>query len=184
MAKDFGYEDLSKKAESYEICFVPDNDYRGFLKRKRPELEAVLSGGKFLDTAGNIIGEHEGYPFYTIGQRKGLKIAMGKPVYVTEIHPESNTVVLGDLDDLVRNGMLVGKVNWMKYADLQDGIEVVTKVRYRDMGTLSTLHGSNDLVEVQFLANVRGIAPGQSAVFYEGDDVIGGGIIQSGQILS
>jgi tRNA-specific 2-thiouridylase len=134
MAKDFGYEDLSKKAESYEICFVPDNDYRGFLKRKRPELEAQVSGGQFVDIAGNVIGVHEGYPFYTIGQRKGLNIAMGRPVYVTEIHPETNTVVLGDVEDLVRNGMHVGKVNWLKYDSLPEGLEVVTKVRYRDVG--------------------------------------------------
>ena len=179
MAKDFGYDDLSKKAESYEICFVPDNDYRGFLKRKRPELEAQVAGGKFVDTTGNIIGEHEGYPFYTIGQRKGLKLAMGRPVYVTAIHPDSNTVVLGDVEDLVRNSMYVAKVNWMKYDSLPEGMEVVTKVRYRDMGTLSTLHSNGLFTEVQFLANVKGIAPGQSAVFYEGDDVVGGGIIQT-----
>jgi tRNA-specific 2-thiouridylase len=183
MAKDFGYDDLSKKGESYEICFVPDNDYRGFLRRKRPGLEAAVTGGKFLDTAGNIIGEHEGYPFYTIGQRKGLGIAMGRPVYVTEIRPESNTVVLGDVDDLVRNGMLVGKLNWMKYESVPEGLEVVTKVRYRDNGVLSTLHGIDQLTEVHFLANVKGIAPGQSAVFYDGDDVVGGGIIQRGYSL-
>ncbi len=184
MAKEFGYDDLSKKAESYEICFVPDNDYRGFLKRKRPELEAQVAGGNFVDTSGNVIGAHEGYPFYTIGQRKGLNIAMGRPVYVTEIHPETNTVVLGDVDDLVRNGMHVGKVNWLKYASLPDGMEVVTKVRYRDAGTLSTLHEAGQLVDVEFHAHVKGVAPGQSAVFYEGDDVIGGGIIQRGYSLS
>jgi tRNA-specific 2-thiouridylase len=180
MAKDFGYDDLSKKAESYEICFVPDNDYRGFLKRRVPTLEKEVAGGKFVDTAGNVIGEHEGYPFYTVGQRKGLRIAMGRPVYVTEIHPETNTVVLGDVDDLVRNSMYVARVNWLKYATLPEGMEVNTKVRYRDNGTLSTLHGADQMVEVRFLANVKGIAPGQSAVFYEGDDVIGGGIIQGG----
>ncbi len=183
MAKDFGYDDLSKKAESYEICFVPDNDYRGFLKRKRPELESQVAGGKFVDTSGNILGEHEGYPFYTIGQRKGLKIAMGRPVYVTDINPDTNTVVLGDVEDLVRNSMIVGRVNWMKYPVLPEGLEVVTKVRYRDIGTLSIIHASDHLTEIQFLANVKGIAPGQSAVFYEGDDVVGGGIIQSGHSL-
>lgn len=184
LAKEFGYDDLSRKAESYEICFVPDNDYRGFLKRRKPELEVQVAGGKFVDTAGNVVGEHEGYPFFTVGQRKGLGIAMGRPVYVTEIHPDTNTVVLGDLDDLVRNGMRVGKVNWMKYPSLPEGLEVVTKVRYRDMGTLSTLHGSDQLVDVHFMANVRGVAPGQSGVFYEGDDVVGGGIIQSGYSTS
>ncbi len=180
MAKDFGYDELSKKAESYEICFVPDNDYRGFLKRRIPALEHQVSGGRFVDTEGNVLGQHEGYPFYTVGQRKGLKIALGKPMYVTEILPETNTVILGDADDLVRNGMHVAKLNWMKYAGLPEGMEVVAKVRYRDSGTLATLHGTNDHVDVMFHANVRGIAPGQSAVFYEGDDVIGGGIIQSG----
>lgn len=184
MAKDFGYDDLSKKAESYEICFVPDNDYRGFLKRRRPGLEDAVAGGKFIDVSGNVIGEHEGYPFYTVGQRKGLKIAMGRPVYVTEIRPETNVVVLGDVEDLVRNSMLVGKANWLKYTGIPEGLEVVTKIRYRDDGTLSTIHGTDSLVEVQFLANVKGIAPGQSAVFYEGDDVIGGGIIQGGHNLS
>lgn len=180
MAKDFGYDDLSKKSESYEICFVPDNDYRGFLKRRVEGLEAQVAGGTFKDVQGNVLGEHEGYPFFTIGQRKGLGIALGKPMFVVDIQPESNTVVLGDVADLMRNGMRVGKVNWMKYPQLPADMEVVTKVRYRDMGTLSTLDGTDNAVDVHFMANVRGIAPGQSAVFYEGDDVIGGGIIQRG----
>ena len=180
MAKDYGYDDLSKKSESYEICFVPDDDYRGFLKRRVPDLEARVAGGKFKDTDGNVIGEHIGYPFYTIGQRKGLGIAFGRPVYVTDIQPDENVVVLGDVADLMRNGMQVGKVNSMKYADLPIQKEVVTKVRYRDAGALSTLEETAGVVDVHFLANVKGIAPGQSAVFYEGDDVLGGGIIQSG----
>jgi tRNA-specific 2-thiouridylase len=180
MAKDFGYDDLSKKSESYEICFVPDDDYRGFLKRRVPELEARVAGGKFKDTDGNVIGEHIGYPFYTIGQRKGLGIAFGKPVYVTDIQPDENVVVLGDVADLMRNGMRVGKVNWMKYPSMPRDKEIVTKVRYRDRGALSILEGTDDVVDVHFQANVKGIAPGQSAVFYEGDDVVGGGIIQNG----
>lgn len=180
MAKDFGYDDLSKKSESYEICFVPDDDYRGFLKRRVPGLEAKVAGGKFKDPDGNVIGEHIGYPFYTIGQRKGLGVAFGRPMYVVDIQPDENVVVLGDVADLMRNGMKVGKVNWMKYPSLPIDNEVVTKVRYRDSGALSTLVGSDDAVDVHFQANVKGIAPGQSAVFYEDDDVIGGGIIQSG----
>lgn len=182
LAADFGYIDLSKKAESYEICFVPDNDYRGFLKRQVPELEARVDGGQFVNTQGEVIGQHQGYPFYTIGQRKGLGVAFGQPMYVTEIRPETNTVVLGEVDELIRNGMRVGQVNLMKYAELPEGIEAVTKVRYRDAGTLSRLsQSSGDQVEVEFYANVRGIAPGQSAVFYDGEDVIGGGIIYRGQ---
>ena len=177
MAYDWGYTDLSKKGESYEICFVPDNDYRGFLKRKVEGLEEKVAGGSFIDPSGNVIGQHQGYPFYTIGQRKGLGMAFGEPMYVTEIRPESNTVVLGKEKDLVRNGMTVGQVNRMKYEQLPDGLEVVTKVRYKDLGTLSNLHNSGSDVKVSFLANVKGVAPGQSAVFYEGDDVVGGGVI-------
>ena len=179
IAFDAGYTDLSKKAESYEICFVPDNDYRGFLKRRVPNLEASVAGGTFVDTKGNVLGTHQGYPFFTIGQRKGLGMAFGQPMYVTEIRPETNTVVLGTVDELVRNGMRVYQVNSMKYEQIPENLEVVTKVRYKDRGTLSKLRNVEDKVEVEFFANVGGVAPGQSAVFFEGDDVIGGGIIHS-----
>ena len=180
MAFDWGYTDLAKKGESYEICFVPDNDYRGFLKRRVEGLEEKVAGGDFVDGKGTILGKHKGYPFFTIGQRKGLGIALGEPMYVTEIRPESNTVVLGRVEELVKNGMQVGKVNIMKYDQVPDGLEAVTRIRYHDKGTLSTLRHRGDQVDVSFLANVSGVAPGQSAVFYEGDDVIGGGIIMGG----
>ncbi len=180
MAAERGWLELSKKAESYEICFVPDNDYRNFLRRRVPDLDKRVGSGPFVDTQGNFLGMHQGYPFYTIGQRKGLGIALGEPMYVTEIRPETNTVVLGREKDLLRNGMRVGKVNLMKYEQLpEQGLELVTKVRYRDAGTWSTVLPAGQDVDVRFLANVKGIAPGQSAVFYEGDDVVGGGIIQS-----
>ena len=178
MAHDFGYPELAKKSESYEICFVPDNDYRGFLKRKVEGLEEKVSGGFFVDKTGKILGQHKGYPFYTIGQRKGLDIALGKPAFVTQIDPETNTVVLGDEEDLDRAEMSVGKINWIKYDGLQNGIEAITKIRYKDKGALSELQADGTDVAVQFYEPVKGIAPGQSAVFYEGDDVIGGGIIQ------
>ncbi len=178
MAFDWGYTDLSKKGESYEICFVPDNDYRRFLKRRVDGLEETVEGGEFVSVDGRPLGKHQGYPFYTIGQRKGLGIAFGEPMYVTEIRPETNTVVLGRVDDLVRNGMTVGQVNLQKYDRIPDELETVTKIRYKDAGALSQLtQTADDQVEVAFLANVRGVAPGQSAVFYEGDDVVGGGII-------
>jgi len=181
MAADRGYDELAKKAESYEICFVPDNDYRGFLKRRLPDLEASVKGGKYVDTQGAVIGEHDGYPFYTIGQRKGLGMAFGEPMYVTEIRPDDNTVVLGRVDDLMRQGMYVRKLNWMKYDALPEGKELITQIRYNDRGTLATAAISdNDEVKVEFLANVRGVAPGQSAVFYEGEDVVGGGLIHRG----
>jgi len=176
MAKDWGYEALSKKAESYEICFVPDNDYRGFLKRRVDGLEESVKGGSFVDKDGNLLGIHDGYPFYTIGQRK-LGQAFGKPMYVTEIHPASNTVVLGEVDQLMRNGMMVNQINTMKYLKIPEGMELTTQVRYNDPGTLASVKHVGNELEVDFYANVRGIAPGQSAVFYEGDDVVGGGII-------
>jgi tRNA-specific 2-thiouridylase len=99
MAMDYGYPELATKSESYEICFVPDNDYRGFLKKRVPGLEAKVEGGPFVDKTGKILGTHRGYPFYTSGQRKGLDIAFGRPVYVTGIVPETNTIVLGEEDD-------------------------------------------------------------------------------------
>lgn len=177
MAEDFGYPELAKKAESYEICFVPDNDYRGFLKRRVDGLEEKLKDGLFIDKEGKILGRHQGYPFYTIGQRKGL-IALGHPVYVTHINPETNTVTLGDEADLNRSQMMVGKLNWLKYDGITEGMEAITKIRYKDPGSLSTLHTADNGLSVRFYEPVKGIAPGQSAVFYEGDHVIGGGIIQ------
>ncbi|MGZ8537733.1 MAG: tRNA 2-thiouridine(34) synthase MnmA [Flavisolibacter sp.] len=178
MAHDFGYPELATKSESYEICFVPDNDYRGFLKRKVDGLEEKVAGGHFVDKQGNILGKHKGYPFYTIGQRKGLDITFGKPAYVTAIDPNTNTVVLGDEEDLVKREMKVGKINWIKYPGFDEPMEVITRIRYKDKGSLSTIQLSDTGVNVQFFENAKGIAPGQSAVFYEGDDVIGGGIIQ------
>ena len=183
MCADWGYNDLSKKPESYEICFVPDNDYRGFLKRRMPDLEAKVAGGNFVNQNGKVLGKHNGYPFFTVGQRKGLGIAFGIPMFVTEIRPETNTVVLGEIDDLIKNTMEVYKLNPMKYAQIPDGMEAVSHIRYNDPGALSQITNiENDRLEVEFYANVRGVAPGQSAVFYEGDDVIGGGIITAGSL--
>ena len=185
MAADLGFDNLSKKAESYEICFVPDNDYRGFLKRRVAGLAEDVAGGTFVDRHGNILGKHDGYPFFTIGQRKGLGQAFGQPMYVSEIRPDTNTVVLGPLEDLVRNTMSVYKLNPMKYPDFPENQEFVTQIRYNDPGTLTTLERlGEDQLEVSFMANVRGVAPGQSAVFFEGDDLVGGGIIRkSGPML-
>ncbi|MEO5905197.1 MAG: tRNA methyl transferase PRC-barrel domain-containing protein, partial [Saprospiraceae bacterium] len=162
-----------------EICFVPDNDYRSFLRHRIPELAEKVRGGSYVNKEGKVIGKHDGYPFYTVGQRKGLGMAFQEPMFVSEIIPETNTIVLGREDDLIRNRMTVGGINLLKYNELPEGLETVTKIRYRDPGTVAELYQVNDnKVEVSFLANVRGIAPGQSAVFYEGDDVVGGGIIQ------
>ncbi|MEO9210097.1 MAG: tRNA methyl transferase PRC-barrel domain-containing protein, partial [Ginsengibacter sp.] len=157
-----------------------DNDYRGFLKRKVEGLEEKVAGGLFVDKTGKILGSHKGYPFYTIGQRKGLDIALGKPAFVTQIIPETNTIVLGDEEDLQRSEMNVRGINWIKYDGVTDGMEAITKIRYKDKGALANLYSIEGGVKVHFYQTVKGIAPGQSAVFYEGDDVIGGGIIQRG----
>lgn len=178
MATERGFVDLVNKSESYEICFVPDNDYRGFLKRRLPNLEEEVKGGNFVDTTGKIIGTHEGYPFYTVGQRKGLGKAFGFPAYVIEIRKEQNEVVIGHVEDLNRTGMWVGQLNLQKYASIPDeGLETVTKVRYKDAGTPGFISQEGGKIKVEFHGDVSGIAPGQAAVFYEGDDVIGGGWI-------
>ena len=110
MAVDMGFTELAKKNESYEICFIPDNDYRSFLKRNVPGIEEKLADGNFVGTDGRLLGKHNGYPFYTIGQRKGLEIALGEPMYVTEIKPETNTVILGRMEDLKTQEMWVRDV--------------------------------------------------------------------------
>lgn len=177
IAVDAGYSDIANKSESYEICFIPDNDYRSFLKRRVPDLEQKVANGNFVDTKGNVVGKHKGYPFYTIGQRKGLEVAFGEPMYVTEIIPETNTVVLGVQKDLEKKELLVRDPNIMKYVKLPDDFQAITKIRYKDPGKMSTINSEGDLLRVTFHEEVTGIAPGQSAVFYEGDDLVGGGFI-------
>ncbi|MBT7687686.1 MAG: tRNA 2-thiouridine(34) synthase MnmA, partial [Flavobacteriales bacterium] len=105
MALDQGFPELAKKNESYEICFVPDNDYRGFLSRRVEGLTDLLDGGDFVDASGTVIGKHKGFPFYTIGQRKGLGKAFGEPMFVTKIDPKTNTVTLGREDELLGHSM-------------------------------------------------------------------------------
>ncbi|MBS1616031.1 MAG: tRNA 2-thiouridine(34) synthase MnmA [Bacteroidetes bacterium] len=178
LAADMGYLELSKKSESYEICFVPDNDYRGFLKRRDSSLEARVEGGNYVLRDGTIVGKHRGYPFYTVGQRKGLDIALGRPVFVTKIIPETNTVVLGEAEELQAGVMWVSGLNMIKYPAIPDGMQAVTRIRYRDPGAACTLLHDEGRIRVDFEHAVSGIAPGQSAVFYEGEDVMGGGIIQ------
>jgi tRNA-specific 2-thiouridylase len=184
MVREMGYPNLASKGESYEICFIPDNDYRGFLKRRVEGLEEQVSGGAFVDSSGKVIGQHDGYPFFTVGQRKGLGKAFGEPMFVTEIRPESNTVVLGTLQELQRSGMVVRNVNLQKYASLSPGQEALVKIRYKDSGAMAQLFPEQDRIKgmrirVEFLGPVSAIAPGQSAVFFDGEDLIGGGHIES-----
>lgn len=178
LALQKGLFELVSKSESYEICFVPDNDYRGFLRRRVAGLEERVAGGAFVLETGEVVGSHEGYPFYTVGQRKGLGIALGYPVYVTEIQKETNRVVLGTFDELSRDGMYVKNLNLQKYPEIPFGkLDTLTKVRYNDLGNPAIIEQIGDIMKVYFGNGVNSIAPGQAAVFYEGDDMIGGGWI-------
>ena len=177
MALARGFVELVSKSESYEICFVPDNDYRGFLKRRVEGLQESVKGGNFVLEDGKVVGQHEGYPFYTVGQRKGLGIALGYPVFVVEIRKETNEVVLGTFDELSRDGMYVNQLVMGKYANLNERLDTLTKVRYNDPGSPAVIEQVGDTMKVFFGKGVHAIAPGQAAVFYEGDDVVGGGWI-------
>lgn len=179
IARVNGYDKLSKKRESFEICFIPDNDYRGFLKRRVPGLEERVEGGEFVDSKGNVLGKHRGYPFYTIGQRKGLEIALGEPMYVNKIDAKTNRVVLGPKEELSKQKMLVKKINWQKFTSIEDGMLVDVQIRHHDQGTPAKLFNDDGGLRVEFERGVSAITPGQSAVFFDGDDVIGGGFIHS-----
>ena len=177
MALARGYKALAEKNESYEICFIPDNDYRGFLKRRVDGLEAKVKGGDFITTDGKKIGSHDGYPFYTIGQRK-LGVSLGSnPTYVIGIDPEKNTVIVGTKEDLEKQIMYVRDVNYLKYNKIEDGMQLLVKVRYKHQGELATILNDGENLKVIFHKNVSGIAPGQSAVIYEGNDLVAGGFI-------
>ena len=177
MALDRGYKALAEKSESYEICFIPDNDYRGFLKRRVEGLEEKVKGGSFVTLDGKEIGKHDGYPFYTIGQRK-LGVSLGdNPTYVLDINPDTNTVVVGTKEDLKKQEMYVRNINFIKYDKIEDGMECLVKVRYKHKGEMATITNDGDNLKVLFHKKVEGIAPGQSAAIYEGNDLIAGGFI-------
>lgn len=177
MAKKEGFDYLVKKSESYDICFIPDNDYRKFLNNRIPELPEKIGEGNFI-YHGQIVGKHKGYPYYTIGQRKGLEVALGHPIYVKKIIPEKNEIILGDKEELAQQIIKVRNYNIIKYDRLPDNFQAVVKIRYKDPGKLATLQViDKDYIEIVFHEPVYAVAPGQSAVFYEGDDLVGGGFI-------
>ena len=166
MAMERGFVELVSKSESYEICFVPDNDYRGFLKRRVDGLEDSVKGGNFVLEDGTVVGQHEGYPFYTVGQRKGLGIALGYPVFVVEIRKVSNEVVLGTFDELSRDGMYVNQLVMGKYASLQgERFDTLTKVRYNDGGTPAVIEQAGDTMKVFFGKGVMPLLPGRLLYF-------------------
>ncbi|MDI6400888.1 tRNA 2-thiouridine(34) synthase MnmA [Balneolaceae bacterium ANBcel3] len=178
-ATDYELFNVAEKKDSYEICFVPDNDYRRFLKEKVDGLEDRVEGGNFVDKDGNIVGKHRGYPFYTIGQRRGLHLAMGKPVYVTAIDPETNTVTVGEADELVYSTAIARNIVMGKYSRVpQDNMPVNAAIRYNDTGRVGTLTQTGDNeIQVTFPSGRSAITPGQALVAYEGDDIIAGGWI-------
>ena len=180
MAEDFGLTKVATKPDSYEICFVPDDDYRRFLKDRVDGLEEEVSGGKIVDQDGNVVGEHEGYPFYTIGQRRGLDLAMGKPVYVTDINPDTNVITIGEKKDLISTTCKAREVNLVKYDRIPEKeMEVTGAIRYNDEGAIGYVSQTgDDEIEVTFPAGREAITPGQAVVCYEGNDVVAGGWIK------
>jgi len=156
------------KEESMEICFVPDNNYGKFLQRR----------GGSVDVHGHVLGQHDGIEFYTIGQRKGLGITTPKPVYVVELDPENNRVVVGDETALDRDEFIVDRCNWIPFDEPPEQFEVMAKIRYNHPGTMATvLPIDREKAKVKLHTPQRAITPGQAAVFYQDDLVVGGGWI-------
>jgi tRNA-uridine 2-sulfurtransferase len=165
------------KAESFEICFVTDNNYERFLKERLPGLAESVQGGEMI-LDGEVVGTHRGTPFYTIGQRRNLGIAKGKPLYVKSIDPVQNRVELGAEKSLYHRALVAGQVNLIKYDPIPAGVQLIARVRYRDNGAPAHVEQQPDgLLRVTFEEPRRAITPGQSVVLYEGEDLVGGGVI-------
>lgn len=180
MAADYGLARVADKPDSYEICFIPDDDYRGFLKRRTPGLEEQVADGDFVLADGTVVGRHDGYPFYTVGQRRGLGLALGFPTYVTRIDAETNTVTVGPRDELLGQTLTARQINFVKRPDLLDERPVTGQIRYNDAGApaLAWQTGDDEL-RVAFAEPRTAITPGQSVVLYEGDDLVAGGWIHA-----
>ena len=165
----------AERPESQEICFVPDNDYRAFLKAHGPE---SLQSGEIVMTDGKVVGKHDGIAFFTVGQRRHLGVAAGERLYVVRIEPDTNRVVLGKLPELQTSGMVVGDLNLFGKDERPFPWNVQVKIRYRSPFVPATLESPvHDQVRVVFAHPVTGVCPGQAAVFYDDDTVVGGGTI-------
>lgn len=166
----------AKKPDSMEICFVPDKDYAAFINRRT---NSKMPCGDFVDTDGNVIGKHKGIIHYTIGQRKGLGMTFGKPMFVVGINAEKNQIILGEKGSEFSNGLLAKNLNFIPFKTLDKPMRVNAKVRYSAKEAPATLTVENDTAKVVFDSPQRAVTPGQAVVFYEpdGDTVIGGGII-------
>lgn len=166
---------VANKPDSMEICFVPDGDYAGFIE---DNTDKKIEPGNFVNTKGKVIGRHKGITHYTIGQRKGLNLSMGHPVFVVEIRPETNEVVIGDNEEVFTRELVADRLNFMSRENFEDGMEVLAKIRYNHKGSVCRLyHEGDDQVRCVFNEPQRAVTPGQAVVFYEEDYVLGGGTI-------
>ena len=174
IAEDLGLY-VAHKPDSMEICFVPDQDYARFIEENSGE---KIPEGNFVTADGKIIGRHRGITHYTVGQRKGLNLSMGKPVFVLEIRPETNEVVIGDGTEVYSDRLICSDLNFMSVPDFPDDFPVVAKIRYNHRGTKAHVRRiGEDRAEVIFEEPVRAVTPGQAVVFYDGEYVAGGGTI-------
>lgn len=177
MAEEAGLM-VAHKPDSQDICFVPDNDYAGFISKEAPD--RVPPAGNFVDKDGNILGRHKGITHYTIGQRRGLEIAAGHRVFVTDIRTDTNEVVIGENEDIFTTEVVCDNVNFMSIEGLNPGeqIKVKAKIRYNHGGEFGTIEAlGDDRVICRFDKPVRAATPGQAMVFYDGEYVLGGGTI-------
>ncbi len=175
IARSLGLK-VADKVDSQEICFVPGNDYKAFLRSHLGETE--FHGGAIYDIDGNFIGEHGGIELFTIGQRKGLPGGSAQPRYVVDIDPETNRVIVGTAEDLVSEEFEIDRVNWVSRGISEEPIEGTVKIRYSHPGTSATLFPlSENRARVELHEPQKAVTPGQAAVFYDGDVVLGGGWI-------
>ncbi len=175
MAENLGLR-TAQKPDSQEICFIPDHDYAGFIEEETAG--NVPPPGNFVTKEGTILGRHKGITHYTIGQRKGLGIALGVPMFVTELRPETNEVVLGSNEETFGTVLYGDKLNFMSVPELEGKMEVTAKIRYNHKGAPCTIEkAGDDKVFCRFHEPVRAITPGQAVVFYDGNIVVGGGTI-------
>jgi tRNA-specific 2-thiouridylase len=174
LAAKAGLGDVASKPDSVEICFVPDGDHARLIRERRPHLQTA---GTVVDAAGNVLGEHDGYERFTIGQRKGLGVATDRKRYVLDIVPESRTVVLGDREDLLSGGLIATGVNWLIDEPAGD-LKCVAKIRYRNAGSPATVTVTREgEARLAFDSRQTAVTPGQAVVFYDGTRVLGGGWI-------
>jgi tRNA-uridine 2-sulfurtransferase len=173
MAADFGLA-VANKPESQDICFVPFKRYTEFIELYAPE---VLQPGPVVDRQGTVLGEHKGVALHTVGQRRGLGIAAGQPLFVTELVPETNTVVVGGRQDLLRSSCQLEEVNWISGSLPGEPLRAMAKARYRSQEVPCTVRTEGGGVFVDFDAPQRAITPGQALVVYDGEYVLGGGTI-------